>query len=204
MNPDKKCYVVFFGSHSTGKTTLARELLKQLTRLRGGCFHLEKSGSRLVKSIDPEAEINTAVNDLTQLRITFLNFSMLLAATERFVVAERFVFDNLVYARLGRCDQATTAIHESICTYLVSPGFLDSCLFIPFYLPIEFGLEVDEVRSDDLVFQRTVDNRLRELLVSYGVEVTEVCGTVEQRMAIVAERLRSDFILLPDYQSKPE
>ena len=192
----EKHYIVFFGAHSTGKTTIARKVSGELNQLKGGCFYLQQSGSRLLLSIEPNAKLNRGVNDLNQLRITFLNFSMLVASPQRFVVAERFVFDNLVYARLGKCDRATLQIHESLCEYLSSASFLSTCSFIPFYLPVEFPLEADGVRDEDILFQKQVDNNLRLVLAEYGIDPIELPGTVEDRFQGVVNELSSRAIFL--------
>jgi hypothetical protein len=51
------------------------------------------------------------------------------------------------------------------------------------YVPIEFEMQLDEVRPADTEYQRTVDIKIQSLLKSFGATVLTVSGTVEERVA---------------------
>jgi len=51
-----------------------------------------------------------------------------------------------------------------------------------FYLPIEFPMEIDKIRSHDLGFQKEVDIRYKRYLEELGAKYIPLSDSVEERI----------------------
>ena len=52
-----------------------------------------------------------------------------------------------------------------------------------FYLPIEFTIEDDGIRSTNIEFQKKVDERYLELIRDWSIDHTILTGSVEDRLS---------------------
>ena len=96
-------------------------------------------------------------------------------AKNSYFISDRSRYDVLVYANeLGLEEEDLKDLEELADA---SPRY-DKI----FYVPIEFPLSEDYARWGGEEFQRKVDLKLRELLLKKGYELTEVRGTVKERV----------------------
>lgn len=103
-------------------------------------------------------------------------------ATNGFFISDRSRYDVLVYANeLGLEEEDLRDLEELADA---SPRY-DKI----FYVPIEFPLSEDYARWGGEEFQRKVDEKLRELLLKKGYELTEVRGTVKERVDFILKTL---------------
>ena len=103
-------------------------------------------------------------------------------AKNSYFISDRSRYDVLVYANeLGLEEEDLKDLEELADG---SPKY-DKI----FYVPIEFPLSEDYARWWGEEFQRKVDLKLRELLLKKGYELTEVRGTVKERVDFILKTL---------------
>lgn len=99
-------------------------------------------------------------------------------ATREHVVSDRSLVDLLAYIETNNDPR----IPRRLVDVLREIMWFETRYFDVYcYLPIEFGLELDGVRSADAAYQRAVDDTLRSILDRYGVVYMPVAGSVSER-----------------------
>lgn len=160
--------IAIAGSHGTGKTTFAKALAKRL-----GFSYIHdivreealKKGWAINENTPPEVQ-----------RWLVDRQSELEAVTPEGWVADKCLFDYWVYAEIIFSKDKETL--EDIRNRVERNARYD----VVFYLPIEFPMELDGIRSEDLQFQKEVDSRYRKYLEESGIEYIVISGSVEQRV----------------------
>lgn len=145
--------IAISGSHGTGKSSFARGLAKKL-------------GANYIHDIvtDEFVKEGFVINESTspQLQIALVGHQWRLEqTTPQPWIADKCLFDYLVYAR----DDFKGYIKKTIEMFVKNDAHYD---FV-FYLPIEFPMEFDNIRSPDLNFQKLMDERYRKLLDDLGI-----------------------------------
>jgi hypothetical protein len=101
-------------------------------------------------------------------------------ANKRYVLADRCLVDLLAYLRFSvRENFLISSYFVEMVEELV---WLESQYFNCFcYLPIEFSLIADGIRSENLDFQSAVDREIRSILESYNLPFQPITGNLEER-----------------------
>lgn len=163
------------GAHGTGKTTLLKELVK-----RNPSLVMSDGSSRPMKLIQEE------------LGMTYEQYQIAnnIFAIERHkqnhwqhnYITTRTLIDSWVYSYLAEmyteCDRLEHAIYETP---------LDGIMY--FYLPIEFEVENDGVRSGDKEFQERCDIMMLEMLERCKIIPIKITGSVEARCKLIEKFL---------------
>lgn len=142
------------GSHGTGKSSFAKKLSE---KLNGNYIHdivtdeMVPQGFVINENTSPELQI-LLVSRQWQLEQT----------TKEPWVADKCLFDYLVYAR----DDFSGYIKQTIEMFVKNNAKYD---FV-FYLPIEFPMTLNGIRSPDLNFQKIMDERYRKLLADLNIK----------------------------------
>lgn len=179
--------IALIGSHSTGKTTLAAELVKALHPI-GRTYRPDVSWTRYCGEVF--GDLNDQVLDGTQMFISFGNAANLLSATDaRFIIAERFILDNIAYTEAStKINPITCDIHRAFLRFLTSRHFGDRILWC--YLPIEFAMEKDGVRKEEEEYRQRIDFAIKRLFVDYDMNPLEVRGSVSERVEEIMQALQ--------------
>jgi hypothetical protein len=90
-------------------------------------------------------------------------------------VMEKSLWDNLIYGSFSIKDEQVMAVMEKIVDANARYDLI-------FYLPVEFPIPDDGLRSLDAEFQRFVDTKLVEYLKSHGVAYHTLGGGIEERL----------------------
>jgi nicotinamide riboside kinase len=154
------------GSHGTGKTTLCKKLAS-------------KYELNYIPDIVPEAfrrgfEINEDTPPETQFWILSKQLELERNTPEPWIM-EKSLWDNVVYGRFSIRDSKVLSVIEDIVTN-------NAKYDVVFYLPIEFPIEDDGLRSLDPKFQKEIDKKLRVYLKSNKVVFHELGGNIEARI----------------------
>ena len=174
--------IILIGAHGTGKSTLANALavetgapvVESVARQFGEMWRvLEDTGA-----VKPGQDVVKQECLSSWAYWDFMRWSQMAQP----VIMTRSPLDTLAYMK---CDRN---IPESLYNLYVKTWGEDvrfttalwHSLFI--YLPIEFGIEDDGVRPTDVLFQRDVDDAMRELADTFRLTPVEVHGTVEERV----------------------
>ncbi|HRH22145.1 MAG TPA: ATP-binding protein [bacterium] len=90
-------------------------------------------------------------------------------------IADRSLFDMLAYAQ----DHPEHHLLRAIIEEHYRP------YDYVFYIPIEFALVIDDVRKDDLRYQKTIDERIKKLLAEYQINYITISGAKERRLDLI-------------------
>jgi deoxyadenosine/deoxycytidine kinase len=168
------------GSHGVGKTTLMKLLKKEMptinlvTEAARECPYPinEKTGFQSQEWIFREQvrrELSVPIDDIT--------------------ISDRTVYDQLAYITYayehGNITYEECRMLERFISYW---GFTYDYII---YVPIEFDMEKDGVRSENEEYRKEIDEVIRDLLEDYVCDERRctVTGTPEQRLAKVKEVL---------------
>jgi hypothetical protein len=103
-------------------------------------------------------------------------------ATARHVISDRSLVDLLAYIRAN----ANSQIPDSFVNMVEELLWLETRYFDAYcYIPIEFPLVIDAVRSEQEAYQTAVDTKLVGILSEYGVRVKMITGSIEERCETV-------------------
>ena len=173
--------IAIVGSFSTGKTTLAEALARELELplLPEAAREVVELGFKLDKDATAETE--------TLIFLKQLNNEL---GTEEFV-GDRSLIDTMAYAGWVLDNQARTketALWDE-CLKLAERRLRTGYSHV-FYLPIEFPIVLDGLRPDDPGFQKEIDERILALMESHGVRYRTVTGSIESRLDQIREAIR--------------
>jgi nicotinamide riboside kinase len=155
------------GSHGTGKTTLAKALAKRLNfRYIHDVVREEavRKGFTINENTPPEV----------QLWLLLRQWELETTTPESWV-ADKSLFDYLVYGDLILKNEI---VKKLIRWFVQRNAHYD----IVFYLPIEFLMEEDGIRSVDPKFREEIDRLFRKCLDEFGIKYIELSGSVEERL----------------------
>ena len=164
------------GSHSTGKTTLIQQLKKEMPRL-----NLVSEAAR-----DCPYPINEKTNFRSQEWIFRTQVKRELdAALDDITISDRTVYDQLAYIRYAYEEGNITYDEYMLLErYITKWGKTYDYIV---YLPIEFSLEKDGIRSTDEFYRVAIDNHVKDILEEHVSPefMAEVKGSPEERAVIV-------------------
>ncbi len=170
--------IVVTGTHAVGKTLLCNRLVETL------------SSSIDVKMIPEMARILIAkgisMNDkasefgIVSYVSEYLRYARETTAT--LVISDRSVFDLFAYISVSRPDDVRDEFLR-LAEEVVFQEVRRVDAYI--YVPIEFKMQLDDVRPADIQYQRAVDLKVQDLLKFFEARVVTVSGTVEERVASV-------------------
>lgn len=172
--------IAIAGAHWVGKTTLFNLM-----------EHKNKIGE-VPRELIVETGFNPMVSDDDNMIAKFQKMVMShqLAHEERFrnewFVSDRSIYDILSYS---------LELIEDYDKYL---SIRSECLYhngydIVFFVPIEFGMEDDGIRSDDEEQRKELSEAILFRLERAGENIVIVTGSVEERMDIINKAI-SDYV----------
>ncbi len=172
--------IVVVGSFSTGKTTLAERLARdlRLPLLPETAREVVELGFKLDK--DANAETETLI---------FLKQYNNEISTPEFV-GDRSLIDVMAYAGWVLDNQPRrkeNALWEE-CEELAERSLRTNYSNV-FYLPIEFPIVADGLRPMDPEFQKEIDQRIVRLLDTHSIAYKTVTGSVEERVEQIEDHL---------------
>ena len=172
--------IAIVGSFSTGKTTLAEALAQKLDLplLPEVAREVAALGFKLDKDASPATEA-----------LIFLRQYNNELSTEEFV-GDRSLIDVMAYAGWVLDNQERTKDFYlwDECVKLAERRLRTNYSHV-FYLPIEFPIVVDDLRPDDPVFQKDIDERVVSLLRSNDLHYVTLTGSVEERLSEIEATL---------------
>ena len=166
--------IAIVGSMGVGKTTLARELGKrtEIKVLPEVARVMEKNGHKLDGGATPALELKMA------------DFQGRLERGYESWIADRCMIDVLAYSMV--------LFGDDINMISTLEKMLDKAKYdIIFYIPIEFRIENDGVRSTDVKFQMDIDKAIKKVLESE--EYFTIKGSVEQRVEWALKLIKRNF-----------
>lgn len=175
------------GSFSTGKTTLTRVTVERLRQRDGLDVAVISEVARKVLAaghkLDREATIDSYLCYVReQLAAERANWNRPL------VLSDRSLLDLLAYVRVND----DPAIPQDFPSLLEEIVWRETKYFDLYcYLPVEFAPIPDGEREVDPAYQRAVAAAMRQLLDELRVPLLELRGSVDDRLAVLEEKLRA-------------
>lgn len=168
------------GSHGTGKTTILNEL-KKLPQFKDYKFI-----SEVLRNLGKEGlPLNKESNNETQL-LAFNEYIKLFILNKDFI-SDRGLFDVRAYTKAA---WLRGNIKDFILEYQAEViGFYKNYFDKIIYFPIEFSLELDGVRDEDLLYQEEIDDYIKRILKEEQIPFITVSGTVEQRLETILKNI---------------
>lgn len=171
--------ITIMGSHSTGKTTLAKALAKKLNfRYIHDVVREEavKKGFTINENTPPEV----------QLWLLLRQWELETTTPEGWV-ADKSQFDYLVYGDLILKDE----IAKKTMRWFVQRNARYDFVF---YLPIEFPMENDGIRSVDPAFRENIDRLFRNCLDEFGIKYIVLSGSIEERIKQALNHIKKSVL----------
>lgn len=169
--------ILLVGAHGTGKTTVAKEIVKRYKDLK------------LIDNIHRQAkqdgfEINKTDDVISQIE-TVKRYLERVGVEDNFISVDSIIRQT-AYAISNNLPEPVIGLMKELC-YIERRYFAR----LIFYIPIEFPLEKDGVREEDIEFQKRVDVEIRNLLnVYYEGIYNTLTGNVDQRVEQVSLRIK--------------
>lgn len=158
--------IAIVGSHCVGKSTLAKGLVKELN-----CAY--------IPDVAVEAfEKNFVINENTPAETQFWILSKQLEYERNLGenwVSDKSLLDNIVYGSIVLKDKQALSVIKEIVRNNLNYDLL-------FYLPIEFPLVDDGIRSMDPKFQKDVDERFLACLSDFNLAYHTIQGGKKERL----------------------
>jgi len=174
--------IVVTGTHGVGKTSLCNRLVEKLSNVLDIKMIPEMARILIAKGIP----LNDKANEfaIVSYIAEYLRYTRETRAA--LVVSDRSVFDLFAYISLGRAKGVRDEFF-SLAQEVVFQEVQWVNAYV--YVPIEFGLLLDNVRPVDAEYQQAVDIKIQELLRFFGATVLTVSGTLEERTTAVTSWL---------------
>lgn len=167
--------IIISGAQSTGKSTIIEELKKN-DRVSGK-YTFERE---IVRSIKAKGySINENGDDNTQLMI--LSRMMNIYASPHPFISDRGFLDCLAYTLYSYYNGKVSDDILKIAKTLLDTMRYD----IIFYIPPEFDIKSDGIRSDDIIFRDKIVDIFENIIRLHNLDVVNLTGTVENRVNTV-------------------
>lgn len=158
--------VTVIGAHGTGKTTLAKSIAEKL-----GINFIPDVVSQAYKLGFP---INEDTPPETQFWILSKQLELERNTPEPWII-EKSIWDNIVYGSFSIKDKEVL----NVITKIVDAN---TKYDIVFYLPIEFPIPHDGLRSMNKKFQKDIDNGLKKVITGRKVKYIKLNGNEKTRL----------------------
>jgi deoxyadenosine/deoxycytidine kinase len=152
------------GSHGTGKTTLAEEFTN-----RNPHYSLVTSASRDVRRLGYPINMEATVE--SQAATSMLRLAQQIRGGPKFI-SDRTLLDSVAYNKyqlehLWQDNPSAQFWYDTMDA--ISRDYIKRYDLLV-YIPIEFPLVGDGVRSEDVEYQKTIDSYIWALLENYGLK----------------------------------
>lgn len=180
----------FVGVSSSGKTTVMEEVKNSLER-SGRTVHIVSSVSRSLAEVGIGTSESTTV--MVQAYISIVNWMNILDAAQKYDIVLTTDLGIRSTAYLLQMEKAIDVDKLDYPLYdtLLSTHFqfiklIGSSLFsgvkvLRFYIPVEFALVPDAVRSENKEYENGVDLAILKILKNFKIQYTQLTGTVVER-----------------------
>lgn len=196
----------FVGSHSTGKTTCIKHAMSVLERLNFRCNEVPStSRTALDKMFDKDALYGN-VSDFTQAWISMTNWANILssAMSYDFTLCTDFGVRSLAYTLASKQTKGETEVaHKKVVDFFNSEYFLSSIDVYRIYLPIEFDIDPDGVRTLDKNFHQDFDGDLRYIFRTCSIPVITLSGSINDRNQQINDLVSRITLKRCDWEYKP-
>lgn len=168
------------GSHGTGKTTLANRLSCELGLPK--IDEIARTVHAMGYGLDDQATLESQ-------QLIWLGQYYEELTLNRYV-SDRTLIDPLAYTSLLFGDSPGLNAVANITHHVINSHY--TALF---YIPIEFELEADGIRSENLAWQQEVDYKILSLLNDFQIDYFPITGSPEHRIDLALAYLEDQGLI---------
>jgi thymidylate kinase len=176
-------FIVLTGAHGVGKSTLAEALASRLRPTCDVCLIPETARELVRRGL----KVNDEMNPEGFIAYIQLYLKMVREAEAEVVIADRSLFDLYLYTHNvgGQIPSLyIEMLHELVFAEAKTVDFY-------VYLPVEFPMQLDEVRRPEAAYQAQIDQDAARLLRYFGMRTVVARGSLAERAALVIEHLQN-------------
>jgi hypothetical protein len=167
--------ISFTGSHSVGKKTIINNLINYKP------FKEYKIISNITRELLNEYQID--INEKTNQRSQLIIFNKYI---EKFLLIENYISDRSILDVFAYTLYLNKKVNKRIIDYMYNfcDLYIDSLYDLLFYVPIEYKIINDGIRSTNIKYQREIDNIIVSLIRHYEdrlINIYDISGTAEER-----------------------
>jgi nicotinamide riboside kinase len=173
--------IALTGSHGTGKSTLA-EALTEKVRKKFVITHTPEIPRLFVDEFNDKTLFRRERNTFgwqTLILSRQIEVESLLSPKVQLLVCDRTIVDHWAYTKILFPRECATA--EGRAWAAIVARWVRTYDRV-FRLPIEFAIQDDGVREDDLEFQREIDRTIETIYYDLGVSLITISGSVAERL----------------------
>jgi thymidylate kinase len=178
--------IVVTGTHAVGKTSLCNRLVEVLSNKVD--VKMIPETARILMARGIPLNDNASEHAIVSYLYEYLRRTRESEAS--LVISDRSVFDLYAYISVSRAAGVRDEFLK-LAEEVVRQEVERVHAYI--YVPIESELQVDDVRPADVLYQKAVDDRIRNLLKFFGARVVPVHGTLDERVAQVMQFLNDNI-----------
>lgn len=173
------------GSHSTGKTTLMNALKKEFPK-----FNFVSEAAR-----DCPYPINEKTGFLSQDFIFRTQVCReLQSELNEVTITDRTTFDQMAYIKYAYHDSMTITESKYVLLKKYAMSWANT-YDVLFYVPIEFDLVNDGIRSPDNDYRKKIDEYIIDLLNEKNRRYYTITGTIDERLKRIKEVLFNTMVM---------
>lgn len=170
--------IAFTGSHGTGKTTLLNDAKPILAPY--GLSNVTEVARRIIQKgypLNMDANVDSYIHYINDQ----LNAEKAMPEASIFI-SDRTLLDPLAYALVNK-ELPRPYIPDYFIEMMENVWLLEKERYdIYIYFPVEFPMQIDNVRPDDEVYRLAVGKKILELLKKHKIPHIIVSGTPKQRL----------------------
>jgi nicotinamide riboside kinase len=167
--------IAITGSHCVGKTTLTKVLVKKLK------YNYIPDIVR-EEAVKKKFPINENSNSEVQIWFFARQWELETITPENWV-SDKSLFDYLAYAELVLRDENLKKVIREFVQRNARYDFI-------FYLPIEFPIKEDGIRSINSKYREEIDSCLKQCLVKSNMKYVTVSGSIQERVKQVLKHIK--------------
>jgi len=167
--------IVLAGAHGVGKTSFAKALAK---KLKLNYIHDIVREEAVLKGFT----INENTPSIIQLWLLTRQWELETITAEDWI-ADKCLYDYLVY---GEIVLKNDNLKQIIRKEVLANAHYD----IVFYLPIEFPMESDGIRSNDENFRIKIDDQYKNFLKKQRIQYSTLTGSIKERVQQALKSLK--------------
>lgn len=178
--------IAFSGATSTGKTTIIRQLLEKYPQYK----HIPSPARKALAS---GFSINENGTDLTQYNIFGQHISNFHTNITDICLFDRCVLDSMAFTHYALEEQKVST-DCGICCGEITNSLIHK--YNAIFLCRPFGKIIEDgIRSNDLEFQKKIDNLMIETANIFNVKLIHLEGNEQERLSIVESTIEQTQII---------
>lgn len=180
-------HIAIVGSHGVGKSTLGKALLSFFEDNLKDDWRLEDNAAREVANKGQPVNENATNQSQYMILENYINKCNIITSYSTIHIDQ--IMRNYVYSKYAQNFGTFDNLNFVNVTKLCAIYELNYVFDVIFYLPIEFDLKKNGVRSLNVKYQKIIDEYIKQILSFTGTPIHTITGPVKDRLYQIEEKL---------------